>query len=213
MTSTLQQYTLLSQANNNPLPSTEQSVNNPFTHPPLESIIIEPQLPIDPPLGSPSGVAIEENIEELQNESNPPPILRKILNVLKLGYEKLQKFSKFMDEKIIPNILSIIGVGLKYFGLFLLIAGAIHMVVVICTFPPATVAASGLAPLVFALISSGALPTLIAGGVLYKLGKDLITEENLATILSVVSWILPLPFYNWLTGINRPIDPATMRPA
>lgn len=106
-------------------------------------------------------------------------------------------------------IVMAIGVPLKYAGLIFLIVGAIHFIVILFTAaPPLVMAGGGMMAVILILIKSGALPTIIAGATLYKFGSDLIKNESFPS-LNLIPWVLPLPFYQWLS-MTKPPSPMDM---
>ncbi|CCB85526.1 putative uncharacterized protein [Parachlamydia acanthamoebae UV-7] len=114
----------------------------------------------------------------------------------------LKKIWDFMN-KASDIIVMAIGVPLKYVGLCFLVIGAVHFVVILCISIPQITLATGVMAVIFALIKSGALPTIIAGATLYKFGCDLIENKSLPS-LNLIPWVLPLPFYQWLNMGKTP---------
>lgn len=107
-------------------------------------------------------------------------------------------------NKAADIVVMVVGVPLKYVGLCFLVVGAIHFIVILCTAaPPLLLAGGGIMSVLFVLIKSGALPTIIAGATLYKFGSDLIKNESFPS-LNLIPWVLPLPFYQWLSMTKPP---------
>lgn len=113
-------------------------------------------------------------------------------------------------NKVSDIIVMIIGVPIKYVGLLFLIVGAVHFLFILFTAaPPLIMAGGGIMAIIFVLIKSGALPTIIAGATLYKFGSDLIKNESFPS-LNLIPWVLPLPFYQWLS-MTKPPSPMDMK--
>lgn len=128
-----------------------------------------------------------------------PPVLEKLVSWLKKAWHGIEAASS--------KLAQVIGCPIKYLGLALLVAGAIHIFVVIFTMPASAIAAGGLAVLITALVTKGAVPTMLAGGSLYFFGSALIKKEspplhNFLNGFPIISY-----FMNQIPSNYNPTDP------
>lgn len=113
-------------------------------------------------------------------------------------------------EKISSKMTQTIGAPIKYLGFALLIIGAIHIFVVLCMTPPSAIVAGGLIVLITALVTKGAVPTLLAGGTLYFFGNSLLKKEkpafdNFLNGFPVVSYFTNQIPYNYNPTLPQPL--------
>jgi len=108
-----------------------------------------------------------------------PRVLDKIVLFLKMAWKCIETGTAI--------IAKIVAVPIKYIGLALLVAGAIHVIVVICTTPFSSIVSGGLIVLVTALVTTGAIPVLLAGAALFFFGSGLLKGDS-------------PPLYNFLNG-------------
>lgn len=128
-----------------------------------------------------------------------PRCLDRLLRWFKMVGHRLERASAVIAKTV--------GGPIKYLGLILLVAGAIHVFVVLCTTPPAAVIAGGLIVLVTALVTKGAVPVMLAGGALFFFGKSLLKGEtpmlhNFLNGFPIISY-----FMNLVPSTYSPVDP------
>lgn len=128
-----------------------------------------------------------------------PPALRRTLEWLKKAWQMLEKSSEYIAKGL--------GGPIKYLGLALLVAGSIHIFVVLGSVAPLLFAAGGLTHLIVTLVTSGAIPTTLAGGSLYFFGKSLLKGEtpslhNFLNGFPIISYFMTL-----LPSNYSPTDP------
>jgi uncharacterized membrane protein YraQ (UPF0718 family) len=110
-------------------------------------------------------------------------------------------------ETVSSAIIKCIGGPIKYLGLALLIAGAIHVFIVLLTTPPSAILAGGLIVLVVALVTKGAVPVLLAGGTLYFFGSSLLKNETPAFHSFLNGFPIISYFMTLIPSSYSPTDP------
>lgn len=119
----------------------------------------------------PSREEVIEKSKDLEKRGyHLPEVLRKLLGGLRKAWQILEKGSDFISKAI--------GAPLKYLGLALLIAGSIHIFIVLIEIAPLLFMSGGLMHLVVTLVTTGAIPTTLAGGSLYFFGRSLLKGET-----------------------------------
>ena len=132
----------------------------------------------------------KQSLQEKQNQGFAiPAVLKKTFDFI---------------EMVTQYIVAAVGILLKYAGLFFIVAGGIHFVMILMTTPLSLIMTNGLVYLIFELIKRGALPTIISGAIMYSLGHNLITNNNIGMAAGGAAWALPLPFYGWLAQLQPP---------
>lgn len=104
-------------------------------------------------------------------------------------------------------IIKCIGGPVKYLGLALLIAGVIHVFIVLFTTPPSAIIAGGLIVLIVALVTKGAVPVMLAGGTLFFFGTSLLKSETPAFHSFLNGFPIISYFMSLLPSNYTPNDP------
>ena len=84
--------------------------------------------------------------------------------------------------------------------------GVAHFIFILGTVAIPTVVAGGFIALLFELIKQGALPCIIGGITIFKMGTDLTTNNSkeIGSSISTASWVFPSLLYTWVSQVPPP---------
>lgn len=134
----------------------------------------------------------QENLKEKENQGFSIPSF-------------LKKIAAFI-EKATQHIVVGIGYFLKYAGFVFLLAGIAQFIFILGTTAFPAIMTGGFIALIFDLIKQGALPCILGGVTIFKLGSDLTANnaKEIGSSISTASWVFPSLLYTWVSQVPPP---------